>query len=171
MWNKLSVLLYVRKSGHELLHICCRMLRSEQASSPGSTGDSQYDKRERESERTIDRSFSVDSYRCSQSINSSSIDCTGTCFEEHCSDLFITTAMTIDDSSPREEDAPSLSSSSTKQRPYWRISFSIGVLAVDLLVLLNLLTPLIPWIQHVSGETVDRFTFYGALIDLCALAL
>jgi hypothetical protein len=43
---------------------------------------------------------------------------------------------------------------------------------VDLLVLLILLTPLILWIRHaVSGETVDRFTFYGALIDLCALAL
>jgi len=61
------------------------------------------------------------------------------------------------------------SSSSTPKKPYWRIYLFITMLAIDFVSSILLMTPLIPVIPKIEGDTRGHYTFYGRLFDLAAL--
>jgi hypothetical protein len=58
-----------------------------------------------------------------------------------------------------------------KAQGFWRIWAFTGLLALDAVTAVLILTPLIPWVRHHEGESdTDHFTFAGSLVDLAALA-
>ena len=73
----------------------------------------------------------------------------------------------------RETEEDSSAEGQSSKPSLRRLWFFGSVLLLDLVVSLVLLTPLVPWIGKVTGETWwdhDRFQFYASLLDLAALA-
>ena len=66
--------------------------------------------------------------------------------------------------------SPSTEENNSKKREFLNLWLFTGLLVVDAVFSLVLLTPVIPGLNRARNETADHYTIYGSMLDLAVLA-